>query len=109
MPSLTPVIAKTADHIAGRVLLERLPVEEWSARSYHETAVAQRVATLRSMYEVYEKTRKSSAANQHPLVMPPEWIDEARAAAAEGGPPLPHLLGTRPLSAVAPPRRTLHV
>ena len=60
----------------GEVLLERLPVEEWSARSYHETAVAQRVATLRSMYEVYEKTRKSSAANQHPLVMPPEWIDE---------------------------------
>ena len=62
----------------GEVMLERLPIEEWSARSFHETAVAQRVATLEKMYAIYGMTASGRHDGETPIprVMAKDWVDK---------------------------------
>jgi hypothetical protein len=62
----------------GEVLLERLPVDEWSSRAFHETAVAQRVASLDKMQSIFSKTSRGRNAGSEPPkpnVMPKDWVD----------------------------------
>ena len=63
----------------GEVLLERLPVEEWSARMSHETVIAQRVAMLNKTQNLYPKTaraRVDTAKPSKPKIMPRDWVDK---------------------------------
>lgn len=63
----------------GQVLLERLPAEEWSARTFHETAVSQRIAMLYKMQAQHAKTaraRPDAGKSLKPNIMPQDWVDK---------------------------------
>lgn len=63
----------------GEVLLERLPVEEWSARTSHETAIAQRVAMLNKAQTLIPQTARGqpdTGNSSKPKIMPRDWVDK---------------------------------
>ena len=72
-------VSSRANNGRGEVLLERLPVEEWSSRFEHETAVAQRVATLQKAQTLYDKTaraRPDTGESVKPNIMSQDWVDK---------------------------------
>ena len=72
-------VSSRARNGRGEVLLERLPVEEWSARMFHETAIAQRVAMLNEAQALYPKTahaRLDTAKSPKIKIMPQDWVDK---------------------------------